>query len=109
MYTGLYRAGMAAKKMYKGLEDSLLDCKSVFIGKSDLFYFEKINEIKEDIKKIGQINNFNLSLVSKYKNSAEIDFYAISNIYQIENKLKEISSRYSLGLAYRISITSDSS
>jgi hypothetical protein len=98
---------MAQNQKNNRLEDLFLRCSLVLFAKPNLEGFSKADEFKSCVETDSLIYYSGYKILNPRTVAIDIHFYTISNKYELKNKLKNLSDKYSLGLSYRISELQD--
>ena len=93
---------MAQNQKNERLDDRLLDCNLTLFGRPDLDGFSKAGDIKNYIEKDSLVYFSGCKVLSKNTFVIDVDFYTVSNKYELKSKLNGIVNKYSLGVSYRI-------
>ena len=94
---------MVKNQKNESLEELLLNCNLTLFGRPNLEVFSKVNDIKNDLSRDSLIYSSNYNILNPSTVAIDIEFYTISNKYELKSRLNYLAGSYSFGLSYRIS------
>ena len=93
----------STKSKNESLEELLFDCSLTLFGRPNLDVFSKANDVKNDLLRDSLVYSSGYKVLNPGTVAIDIDFYTLSNKYELKNKLNDLAGRYSFGLSYKIS------
>ncbi|MCL4373184.1 hypothetical protein M1384_03930 [Candidatus Parvarchaeota archaeon] len=84
------------------LEELLFDCSLTLFGRPNLDVFSKANDFKGDLIKDSLIYSSSYKILNPLTVAIGVNFYTVSNKYELKNKISNLACKYSFGLTYRI-------
>ncbi|MCL4396976.1 hypothetical protein M1494_01350 [Candidatus Parvarchaeota archaeon] len=84
------------------LEELLFDCSLTLFGKPNLDVFSKANDFKSFLEKDSLVYSSSYKVFNPKMVAIDINFYTLSNKYELKTKLSDLANKYSLSLSYRI-------
>lgn len=94
---------MVLNKKNESLDEFLFDCNLTLLGKSNLDVFSKADNFKRDLLRDSLVYSSSYNLLNSETVAIDINFYIISNKYELKSKLNDLAKKYSFGLSYKIS------